>query len=132
MHHGTEFSVVILVILVSLVLCLGAVVRLAFGFLRVPYTIAMLVIGLRVGVLRCGSLRVCCTSPDRLPNIEDMLAEIPFFALLDKTQRERVASVGRTVVVPVGEVLFRQGDRGDSLFVIIRCALAARGATKGS
>lgn len=59
----------------------------------------------------------------RLPELDTLLAEIPLFEALDRGQRERVAAVSRLIVVPAGESLFRQGDRGDSMFVIIRGAV---------
>lgn len=48
MHHGTEFAAVILF---SLTLAVGSLLRLVGGWLKVPYTIAMLVLGLGVGVI---------------------------------------------------------------------------------
>ncbi len=59
----------------------------------------------------------------KLPDTEQLLAEIPLFEALDRHQRARVAEVARLVVVPAGEVLFRQGDRGDSMFVVVRGAV---------
>ncbi len=46
MHHGLELSIVLIV---CLTLTIGAAMRLACGFLRVPYTVAMLLAGILTG-----------------------------------------------------------------------------------
>ena len=48
----------------------------------------------------------------------DMLAEVPFFALLDDQERATLAERLDLVTVPAGQVLYNAGDPGDSLYVV--------------
>jgi len=47
-----------------------------------------------------------------------MLAEVPFFALLDDQERTTLAERIDVVTVPAGKVLYNAGDPGDSLYVV--------------
>ena len=47
-----------------------------------------------------------------------MLAEVPFFALLDEQERAVLAERLDMVNVPAGKVLYHAGDPGDSLYVV--------------
>ena len=47
-----------------------------------------------------------------------LLAEVPFFALLDEEERATLAAQIDVVRHPAGHVLFRVGDPGDSLYLI--------------
>jgi uncharacterized membrane protein len=47
-----------------------------------------------------------------------MLAEVPFFALLDAQERAVLAERLDVVQVPAGTVLYRAGDPGDALYVV--------------
>lgn len=57
-----------------------------------------------------------------LPEIADLLGQIPLFQPLAEESLKKIAAQATTVVVPAGEYLFKQGDRGDSLYVISRGA----------
>ncbi len=57
-----------------------------------------------------------------LPELAELLGQIPLFQPLDEAALARLAEQATTVVVSAGEYLFRQGDRGDSLYVISRGA----------
>jgi CRP/FNR family transcriptional regulator, cyclic AMP receptor protein len=48
----------------------------------------------------------------------DMLAEVPFFALLDDQERATLAERLDLVTVPAGQTLYNAGDPGDSLYVV--------------
>jgi CRP/FNR family transcriptional regulator, cyclic AMP receptor protein len=48
----------------------------------------------------------------------DMLAGVPFFALLDEQERATLAERLDTVLVKAGTTLYSAGDPGDSLFVV--------------
>ncbi|MEO6420185.1 MAG: DUF1003 domain-containing protein [Polyangiaceae bacterium] len=48
----------------------------------------------------------------------DMLAEVPFFALLDEGERATLAERLDTVKVAAGTTLYNAGDPGDSLYVV--------------
>lgn len=48
----------------------------------------------------------------------DMLAEVPFFALLDDQERATLAERLDTVKVSAGTTLYNAGDPGDSLYVV--------------
>jgi len=62
------------------------------------------------------------------------LADIPFFAALDETTRLELASRLEPVQVAAGQVIFRQGDAGEGLFVVVsgrlRISVAADGAER--
>ncbi len=49
---------------------------------------------------------------------EALLAEVPFFALLDEEERTTLASQVEVVRHPAGHLLFSVGDPGESLYVI--------------
>ncbi len=57
-----------------------------------------------------------------LPTIPELLHAIPLFEALDQTALGHLAEAAKTIVVPGGEMLFRQGDRGESMYVITRGA----------
>lgn len=48
----------------------------------------------------------------------DMLAEVPFFALLDDQERATLAERLDVVTVPAGQILYNAGDPGDSIYVV--------------
>src|SRR5258708_1423779 len=48
----------------------------------------------------------------------DMLAEVPFFALLDDQERATLAERLDVVTVPAGQILYKAGDPGDSIYVV--------------
>ena len=47
-----------------------------------------------------------------------ILAEVPFFALLDDEQRKILADRLDTMTVPAGTSMFNYGDPGDALFIV--------------
>src|SRR5689334_20189990 len=53
-----------------------------------------------------------------MPTDAALLAEVPFFQLLDEQERSILADQLDTVNFPAGHVLFNYGDPGDSLYVI--------------
>ncbi len=48
----------------------------------------------------------------------EMLAEVPFFALLDDQERSTLAERLDLVTVPAGQTLYSAGDPGDSIYVV--------------
>jgi uncharacterized membrane protein len=56
-------------------------------------------------------------APSTCPEAE-LLAEVPFFALLDEEERNFLAKELDIVKFPAGHVIFSAGDPGDALFVI--------------
>ena len=48
----------------------------------------------------------------------DMLAEVPFFELLDEGERSILAERLDTVKIAAGTTLYKAGDPGDSLYVV--------------
>ena len=58
----------------------------------------------------------------KLPEIADLLSEIPLFGALDSAGLQSLADAANTVVIPAGDYLFKQGDTGDSMYVITRGA----------
>src|SRR5262245_44980423 len=53
-----------------------------------------------------------------MPADSDLLAEVPFFQLLDADERASLASLLDHVKFPAGHPLFNYGDPGDCLYVI--------------
>jgi CRP/FNR family transcriptional regulator, cyclic AMP receptor protein len=53
-----------------------------------------------------------------MPTHSEMLADVPFFALLDDQERATLAERLDLVKVPAGGLLYNMGDPGDSLFVV--------------
>jgi CRP/FNR family transcriptional regulator, cyclic AMP receptor protein len=48
----------------------------------------------------------------------EILAEVPFFSLLDEQERATLAERVDTVIRPAGTALFNYGDPGDSLYIV--------------
>ena len=59
-----------------------------------------------------------------LPKTSELCRSAPLFAGLDEAALGRLAALTRERVLAPGEVLFRQADPGDSLFIIARGAVA--------
>ena len=59
-----------------------------------------------------------------LPETGELCRSTPLFAGLDEAALEQLTVLTRERVLTPGEVLFRQGDRGHSLFIIARGAVA--------
>jgi len=53
-----------------------------------------------------------------MPTDAALLAEVPFFELLDESERASLATHLEVVKVPVGATLFEYGDPGDSLYLV--------------
>ena len=53
------------------------------------------------------------------PELVTFLADIPFFAALDEATRSELAGRLEPVHVPAGQVIFRQGDAGDGLYLVV-------------
>lgn len=47
------------------------------------------------------------------------ITKVPLFAQLDRPTKARLASVAEEVVFKPGELLFRQGDPGDTLYLLL-------------
>ena len=56
--------------------------------------------------------------PDQA-ELNAFLADVPFFAALDETTRLELAGQLEAVHVAAGEVIFRQGDAGQGLFLVV-------------
>jgi predicted acylesterase/phospholipase RssA/CRP-like cAMP-binding protein len=72
--------------------------------------------------------------PRDLPGLQAFLAGIPFFASLDAAARLELAGGLEPVHVAAGDVVFRQGDAGDGLFLVasgrLRVTVAAEGTER--
>ena len=53
------------------------------------------------------------------PELHTFLADIPFFAALDEATRLELAGQLESVHVAAGQVIFRQGDAGDGLYLVV-------------
>ena len=65
------------------------------------------------------------------PELHAFLADIPFFASLDETTRLELARQLEPVHVAAGEVIFRQGDAGEGLFLVVSGRLRVSVAADG-
>jgi predicted acylesterase/phospholipase RssA/CRP-like cAMP-binding protein len=65
------------------------------------------------------------------PELHTFLADIPFFAALDEPTRLELGGQLEPVAVAAGQVIFRQGDVGDGLYLVVsgrlRISVAADG-----
>ena len=68
--------------------------------------------------------------PRELPELEAFLGGIPFFAALDEASRLELAGQLEPVHVAAGEVVFRQGDAGDGLYLVVSGRLRVSVATE--
>jgi len=55
-----------------------------------------------------------------MPTDAALLAEVPFFQLLDDQEREELSKQLDVVTMPAGQLVFNYGDPGESLYVIRR------------
>src|SRR5580658_8335508 len=69
--------------------------------------------------------------PQDLPGLATFLAGIGLFASLDDATRLELARELEPVDVPAGEVIFRQGDAGEGLFVVVSGRLRVSVAADG-
>ncbi len=58
-----------------------------------------------------------------IPETADLVAKTPLFESLDEAALAKLADITDEMVVPVGDYLFKEGDKGDALFVIARGAV---------
>jgi predicted acylesterase/phospholipase RssA/CRP-like cAMP-binding protein len=65
------------------------------------------------------------------PELLTLLADIPFFAALDEATRLELAEQLEPVHVAAGEVIFRQGDAGEGLFLVVSGRLRVSVAADG-
>jgi predicted acylesterase/phospholipase RssA/CRP-like cAMP-binding protein len=65
------------------------------------------------------------------PELNAFLADIPFFASLDEATRLELAEQLEPVHVAAGEVIFRQGDTGEGLFLVVSGRLRVSVAADG-
>jgi predicted acylesterase/phospholipase RssA/CRP-like cAMP-binding protein len=65
------------------------------------------------------------------PELLNLLADIPFFAVLDEAIRLELATQLEPVHVDAGQVIFRQGDIGDGLYVVVSGRLRVSVAADG-
>src|ERR1700727_1579128 len=74
------------------------------------------------------------SGPQHLQEVNAFLISIPFFASLDESTRVELAGQLEPVHVAAGEVILRQGDAGDGLYLVVsgrlRVSVAADGAER--
>jgi uncharacterized membrane protein len=58
-----------------------------------------------------------------VPTIEDTLAAVPLFELLDEATRAQLAAHVEKVTRPAGATVFHRGDPGDSMYVVVSGAV---------
>lgn len=59
----------------------------------------------------------------RLPSAEELIREVPLFDLCDDQEQKQLASAFTEHVILKGSYLFHEGDKTNSLFIIVRGAL---------
>jgi predicted acylesterase/phospholipase RssA/CRP-like cAMP-binding protein len=67
------------------------------------------------------------------PDLATFLADIPFFAALDEATRRELARELEPVNVAAGQLIFRQGDVGDGLYLVVsgRLRVSVAGESPG-
>ena len=98
-------------------------------------TVALIVVGAGGPVIGLLGLRTLLRSDrasaaDRLRPRVEVLASLDLLAGSDRSTLERLAAAAEDVVLPAGQVVIREGDPSDALFILIRGELlvsAARG-----
>ncbi len=64
--------------------------------------------------------------------VRDILRSLPFFQELTSEELERVVALGSVVVYPKDIVLFREGDKGEALYVVLDGSVRVSKAVPGS
>ncbi|WP_232668331.1 patatin-like phospholipase family protein [Pseudonocardia sp. TRM90224] len=57
--------------------------------------------------------------PERTHGVAELLADVPLFADVDPAMLPRIVATATVVRLSAGEVLFREGEPGDSLYVVV-------------
>ena len=70
-------------------------------------------------------------NPDSLA-VRDILRSLPFFQELTPGELERVVALGRVVTYPKEMILFREGDKGEALYVVLDGSVRVSKAVPGS
>ena len=58
-----------------------------------------------------------------MPTTEQLLKEVPMFRFCAECSRTELAGLVEETLVPAGEFLFREGSRGDRMFIVVRGAV---------
>ncbi len=61
-----------------------------------------------------------------IPETADLVANTPLFSGLEPAAIQKLTDLTEERIIPRGETLFREGDKGDSLYVIARGAIQVR------
>lgn len=60
------------------------------------------------------------TTPDSdLPTVREVLRAVPFFRELTQPELDLLMALGRVVAYPKDMVIFREGDNGEALYILI-------------
>jgi predicted acylesterase/phospholipase RssA/CRP-like cAMP-binding protein len=65
------------------------------------------------------------------PELLTLLADVPFFAVLDEAVRQELATQLEPVHMAAGQVVFQQGDPGDGLYLVVSGRLRVSVAADG-
>ncbi len=64
--------------------------------------------------------------------VREVLHSLPFFQELTPAELEQVAALGRVVSYPKEMILFREGDKGEALYVVLDGSVRVSKAVPGS
>lgn len=64
--------------------------------------------------------------------VRDILRSLPFFQELTPEELEQVVALGRVVTYPKEMILFREGDKGEALYVVLEGSVRVSKAVPGS
>ncbi len=64
--------------------------------------------------------------------VRDILRNLPFFQELTSAELERVVALGSVVLYPKDMILFREGDKGEALYVVLDGSVRVSKAVPGS
>jgi MFS family permease len=116
-------------------LALGAILlaSLLMGILlaHTQVTVALIVIGAGVPVIALSGLpvllradRTSAAVARQLRPVVDLLSQLDLLAGADRSTLERLAAASTRAVLPAGDVVLREGDPADALYILARGELA--------
>jgi hypothetical protein len=107
--------------------------NLAIGILlaHTDVTVALVAVGVGIPVLGLTGLptvlradRASAAAAERLRPRVDLLAALDLLAGADRTTLERLAAAAEEVVIPAEDIVIREGDQADALWILVRGELS--------
>jgi CRP/FNR family cyclic AMP-dependent transcriptional regulator len=65
------------------------------------------------------------------PTVRDILKAVPFFRDLTPAELDQIIALGRMVTYPKDMILFKEGDQGEALYVLVEGSVCVTKAAPG-